>query len=157
MKIDVIDRARLYAISLLNYRPYSEMEIRQRLKKKGFPPKVIDDLISDFKEKSLINDEKFSMLWARSRLQSQGQSFYKIKKELLSKGIDRQIIDSITRGLEQEFSEKETAARLTAKRLAGLKGIDIDKAKRRLYSYLMRRGFSNSVVFEVINEAYPDT
>ncbi|MDD5504881.1 MAG: regulatory protein RecX [Candidatus Omnitrophica bacterium] len=157
MKIDVFDRARLYAVSLLNYRPRTEAEIRQKLKKKGFPAHVINSLVADFKEKSLIDDKKFSMLWTRSRLQGQGHSFRKIKRELLLKGVDRQLIDNTAVGLKQEFSEMEIALKLSANRMASFKGIDAGKAKRRLYSYLMRRGFSNSIVFEVINEAYPDT
>ena len=153
----ISDKAKLYAYRLLNYRPRSEQEIRYKLKEKGFAEEIIDCLVVELKSRSLIDDYDFARLWAKSRLQSSGRSFSNIKRELLIKGIAEDIIENVIARLRNDFNEYDIAKRLIEIRLRSVLGIDKDRAQHRLYSYLKRRGFSDSVIYKVINETYTDT
>jgi regulatory protein len=154
METDIIKKARSYAYRLLNHRPRSEKEIRQKLYCKGFSKRVIDNILSDLKDKSFVDDNCFARLWMESRLQSSGQGFFKIKHELFQKGISEDIIENVTEQLKGSFDEYDIAAGLVQRRLAAIKGLDSDKARQRLYCYLKRRGFSGNTIQRVLDETH---
>ena len=137
-----------YAFLLLKYRLRSEKELFHRLKKKGFPEEKIKELISFLKERNFLNDEEFAREWIASRLRK-GFGLRRISEELREKGISQQL-------WEEEFSklnycEKETVEELARRKFAKLKDLPYFKARNRLYAYLMRRGFSNEIVQEVLD------
>jgi regulatory protein len=157
MAKSIPDKAELYAYRLLNYRPRTELEIRDKLKKRGFAEDIIDCLVLKLKEKSLVDDYNFARMWVKFRMQGNNHGFFKIRQELLEKGIDKDIIEDVLQLLKKDFNEYDTAMQLIGPRLKSICGLDKDKAQRRLYSYLKRRGFSGSIIYRVINEAYTDT
>jgi regulatory protein len=157
MKTDNISQAISYAHRLLNYRPRSEKEIRNRLIYKGFDRDTVDSVVSQLKEKSFIDDYGFARLWAGSRLQNSGQGFIKTKQELLQKGISEDIIDDIIIRIKENFDEYDSANSLIKRRLVLMTGLDRGKALQRLYAYLKRRGFSGDTIRRILNETYPDT
>ncbi len=70
---NILAKARLYTYRLLNYRPRSEQEIRDKLKKRDFGEAIIDSIVLELKNRSLIDDYNFARFWAKSRLQANGQ------------------------------------------------------------------------------------
>jgi regulatory protein len=157
MAKSISDKAESYAYRLLNYRPRTELEIRDKLKKRGFAEDIIDCLVLKLKEKSLVDDYNFARMWVKSRIQGNNHGFFRIRQELLEKGIDKDTIEDVVQLLNKDFNEYDTAKQLIESRLKSVCGLDKDKAQRRLYSYLKRRGFSDSVIYKVINETYADT
>jgi regulatory protein len=157
MAKSISDKAESYAYRLLNYRPRTEQEIRDKLKKKDFSEELIGTLISKLKERSLIDDRNFARLWIESRMQSSSHGFLRIRHELLQKGIDKNIIEDIAEQFKRDFDEPDMAKGLVEARIKSVCGLHKDKARQRLYSYLKRRGFSDSVIYKAINEAYADT
>ena len=157
MENSISTKAESYAYRLLNYRPRSEQEIRDKLKKRGFAEEIIDCLVLELKNRSLIDDYNFARLWMKSRLQSSGQSFSNVRRELLRKGIADDIIEDVTAQIEKDFNEYDIAKGLIEMRLRLVQGLDRHKAQYRLYGYLKRRGFSDNIIYKVINEAYADT
>jgi len=108
----------------------------------------------DLKEGGLVDDKRFAKLWARTRSQLSPRGFSLIRMELLSKGIDRDIIDHTLDELKEDFDEEEIARGLFNSRLRLVKGLDRAKAKQRLFGYLKRRGFSSNTIYKLLNEAY---
>jgi regulatory protein len=157
MAKSIPDKAESYAYRLLNYRPRTELEIRDKLKQRGFAEDIIDCLVLKLKEKSLVDDYNFARMWAKYRMQGNNHGFFKIRQELLEKGIDKNTVEDIEQLLKEDFNEYDTAKQLIMPRLKSMGGLDKDKAQRRLYSYLKRRGFSSGTIYKVINEAYTDT
>jgi len=149
-----LDRAKSYAERLLSYRSRSEEELNRRLRDKGYSSQVRSRTILDLKEEGLVDDKKFAKLWARMRFQTSPRGFSLIKMELLSKGIDRDIIDHTIDELKEDFNEEEIARGLFNSRLRLVKGLDSAKAKQRLFGYLKRRGFSSNTVYKLLNETY---
>ncbi len=150
------DKALAYTHKLFSFRPRSEKELRERLNRRGYNSAVIDRVITEYKQKGSLNDERFAKLWGLSRLQSKPSSLLKIKHELTLKGIDPQTTENVLGELKEDFDEYETAKALAEKRKYVLAGVDKLKAKKRLFDYLKRRGFSSDITYKVLNETFKD-
>jgi regulatory protein len=136
---------------LLKFRLRSEKEVRDRLKKKKFDAETIEDTVSFLKEKAFIDDEQFARAWIRSRVKKP-LGIRRLKVELRLKGIDKAIIDAGINELKSDYSEEDVVKSIAKNRLSRLKGIDQQKAKKRVYAYLLRRGFSPESIIEVLNK-----
>lgn len=144
-------KARSYAFLLLKYRQRSEKEIIDRLKKKKFPEELINETIVFLREKKFIDDLAFSQAWIRERL-AHSIGPRRLKQELKSKGISEEIIENNLREAQESYSEAETVRELAASRFNRLKNVEPGAAKRRIYAYLLRRGFSPETVIDTINQ-----
>ncbi len=137
---------------LLKFRLRSEKEIRLRLKKKKFDQKIIEETVAFLKDKEFINDNYFAQAWLESRLK-RPLGLRRIKEELRQKGIDKEIINSQISEIKKDYSEEEIVAEIAKARFNRLKNIERELAKRRLYAYFLRRGFSPEIVIDVLNQS----
>lgn len=135
---------------MLKFRPRTEREIYQGLKKKHFDVQVIKSTISFLREKEFLDDGSFAKLWIASRLKKP-LGLRRIIEELISKGIDKAIIQKYIAEVKKDYVEDGIIAKIAQERFSRLKGIEPEKAKRRVFGYLVRRGFSIGAVMEVIN------
>lgn len=148
---DIRQKARGYAFLLLKFRLRSEKEIYERLKKKKIPEEIIRETLAFLKEKKFIDDNLFAQAWIASRLKKP-LGLGRIKEELRIKGIAQEIIDSQLSEIKDGYCEEEIVAAIARQRFAKLKNIDPQKAKRRVYAWFLRRGFSADAVIEAINQ-----
>ena len=148
-----LERAKNYAFLLLKFRPRSEYEIYQRLKKKKLDEEVIKGVLSFLKEKAFLDDKLFTCAWIESRLKKPF-GLHRIRQELKLKGIDQQIINSQVAALKEGYSEEEIVRKIARARLAKTKNIALQTAKRRIFSYLIRRGFSADIVSDTVKELW---
>lgn len=143
--------AKAYAFFLLKFRLRSEKELEARLKQKGFSLQLSQDTVNFLKEKEFIDDRVFAKAWVASRLKRQF-GLRRIKQELIQKGISKEIIEDLLVEAKECFSESQTARQLAQERFLKLKNIEPQKARARVYGYLMRRGFSPEIVSEIVNK-----
>ena len=148
---DPFVRARDYAFLLLKFRLRSICEITQRLKKKKFAPEVIEGTILFLKERSFLDDAVFCRAWVDSRLRK-SLGFGRIRQELNLKGIDRVLVEAVISELKSGYCEKEIVRKVAGLKFDKLKSVEPIAAKRRLYAFLIRRGFSPDVASETTNE-----
>ena len=149
-RVDGFDKARDYAFLLLKFRLRTEFELIQRLQKKKFSVETANEVVAFLKEKRFIDDNVFAKAWLNSRLK-RPLGLRRIKQELRQKGIDKAVIETEI-GKVKGYSEAETVLELAKERLGKLKTIEPVKAKRRVYEFLLRRGFSPEVVIDVLNQ-----
>lgn len=147
----MLQTARNYSFLLLKFRPRSEKEIYARLKKKKFNPEIIEKTLSFLKERGFVDDKYFAKAWIESRIKKP-LGLRRLREELRIKGIAWQIIDNQINEIKKDYPEEIIVANLAQERLNKIKGIDSQKAKRRIFSYLVRRGFSPDVVMDVIDQ-----
>lgn len=138
---EYVDSARKVALRFISYRPRSESEVRRRLHK-SFSVAVVDAVISDLVNLSIIDDVKFAEIWCSSRESLNPKSAKAIKNELISKGISESIASSVISRLD----DFDTAMRVGQKYLKRLTGHNYNQFTRKLYGYLQRRGFSQSII-----------
>lgn len=149
--IDLLQKAKNYAFLLLKFRLRSENELRQRFEKKKFNTQIIERTLSFLKDKGFIDDKYFAKIWTESRVK-RPLGIRRLKQELIIKGIDKAIIDSQINEIKKDYPEEEIVASIAKDRLNKLKGYDPQKARRRVYAYLLRRGFSPEVVINVLTQ-----
>jgi regulatory protein len=126
----------------LSYRPRSEGEIRQWLHKRGFANEVAEKAIAKLKEQNLSDDFAFAQFWTENRLSFRPKSKRLIRKELSDKKVAAEIIEQVTKNIDDE----EIAYKLASSRMPSLAHLDYPDFYRRLSSYLTYRGFSYEVI-----------
>jgi len=142
-------KAKERALRLLSYRDRSEKEIIDRLKRIGYRQSIIDWVLSELKRLKLIDDARFSVSMARTKMISKPVGEFLLRRELAQKGIaDGLIEDAITR-IYEEKDQSELAFELAEKQFQKFKNLEKIKAKKRISDFLLRRGFH----WDVINDA----
>lgn len=148
------DKALLAAARLLEARPRSSAEIRQRLRRKEFPPEAIEQAVARLAELGLLDDAAFSRYWVESRQSFRPRGRLALRDELRRKGVDRDTIDeALAEASEGEDPDAERAraeqvARAALRRYAD--SPDRITFQRRLGGMLQRRGFSLEVIRPIL-------
>ncbi len=140
---DAYFRAREKAYHLLSYRQRSSSELSERLLRKGIPRHTVNRVIDRLSELQMIDDESFARNFAAARLRSKGYGPVRVRGELIRKGISRDIIESTLDEAYENASLDELALAAATRILHRLiKEPDPGKRRKKLTSYLTRRGFS---------------
>lgn len=147
----LLQKARDYAFLLLKFRLRSEKELYERLKRKKFSEEVIKDVVASLKEKGFLDDDFFAKSWLKERIKKP-LGLARLAQELKIKGINKEIIDSSLKEVKKDYNEAEVVAGIVKYKLDKLRGIEPQKRKARIYSYLLRRGFSPDIVIDKVNQ-----
>jgi len=146
-------RAKQTVFRLFRFRPRSEKEIAERLRKKEIPEDTIKKTILYLKRSELIDDRMFAKGWISSRLKKPfGLS--RIRFELKQKGIKDEILSEEMENAVQDYSEIDAVLDLAQRRLRKYGHLEKIKAKQRLYNYLVRRGFKIGTIYKAIKELF---
>lgn len=147
-----VKKAKDYSFKLLSYRPRSIKEIEGRLKKKDYSSRIISEVIKDLKRLKFLNDKEFARMWVESRIKTRPMGRYRLEQELIQKGIDRELIEKVLSNYREE-EEIKLARELAQRKLKrSYRNLDEVTTKRRLYSFLQRRGFSYDTIQEAMKE-----
>lgn len=148
-----LQKARDYAFLLLKFRPRSEKEVSTRLRNKKFDDEIIKETISFLKDRAFLDDEYFAKAWIELRIKKP-LGLRRLKEELRIKGVSDEIINSQISEIRKNYLESEIVRNIARERQRKLNGIDPQKAKRRIYAYLLRRGFSPEMVIDALGELF---
>ncbi|MBR9975773.1 MAG: RecX family transcriptional regulator [Bacteroidetes bacterium] len=151
-RYDNLVQSKLVAERLLGVRMRSERELRQRLLQKGFPPEAVDETIAVFLRVNLLDDAEFARLWVRDRLRLRPRSSSFLRRELRSKGVKDDIITQVLADAFEHKEDIDVARELAASYCRKHPSLEADVLKRRLVGFLQRKGYSASVVYDVVGE-----
>jgi regulatory protein len=160
-------RVREAALHLLSYRARTRRELETKLRQKGFPVTRIRTCLEELEGKGLLDDQAVAAAFVRDRLRHRPRGRSRLVSELRAKGVDADLAGET---IEQVFDDEEVTdaglAREATERWLGRQGAatlralgaggrtpDRDKAKRRLYSYLTRRGFGGQALATALEHA----
>jgi len=144
-------RAKRIAFQLLKFRARSEKEIADRLKRKKISQDNIKKTVDFLKRTELLDDYEFARSWVKSGMFKQ-LGTKRISFELKQKGVSTEIIEEVLDSIKDKYKEANIALDLAKKRLVKYSNIEKFKAKRLIYGFLIRRGFSIDTVDEVMQE-----
>ncbi len=144
-------KARDYAFLLLKFRLRSHREIYERLKRKKFTEEIIKQTLDFLESKGFIDDSVFAKAWIESRIK-RPLGLRRLRQELKIKGINEGIIDSKIVEIKKNYSEADVVRGIAEEKFNKLKTIEPRKAKKRIYDYFIRRGFSPDVVIDIVNQ-----
>ena len=136
------------ALNVLGYRAGSARELRERLLRAGYLGKTVDEVISRLEELGYLNDEEFARELARSKARKYGPR--RIYGDLRRAGIEEEAAREV---VEEEFagrSEYESAREAAQRRYNTVEASDAQA--RRVYGFLVRRGYSASICAEIARE-----
>ncbi|MFC1988714.1 regulatory protein RecX [Chloroflexota bacterium] len=136
----------------LSYRPRSELELRDRLHRRGFDGDRVDKVIARLKEQGLVDDTAFAQFWAENRESFSPRSQRLTRLELKQKGVAEDIIDQTVAAIDDEDSAYWAASR----KARSLTVSDYQSFRRRLGGHLQRRGFSYGVINDTVERIWQD-
>lgn len=137
LRADEAYRAMQAALRYLGYRPRSEKEVRDRLRRGHFPAALIAEVMKRLKDIDLVNDAAFAQFWKEGREISRPRGRRLLKQELHFKGVDRETAEAAV----EDVDEEEGAYRAAVKKVRSLKGLDDKTFRLRLGTFLQRRGY----------------
>lgn len=112
---------------------------------------LVDDdrnFIVDFlNDEGYINDERYCRSYVKSKLSLKKWGVNKIKISLISKGVDRDIIDTVVSEIDQDSYKEELIKLLENKKI---NESDPYKRKAKMIRYAVGKGYSLSMVMEVL-------
>ncbi len=146
------------ALNYLSFRPRSQKEIEGYLAKKisqrenikfsqAKESGSINDVIRKLIKYKYIDDRQFAKWWIESRSRSNPKGNRLIKAELLKKGIDKDIIDSL---LKKTLNQKGLALLVIQKKIKSWKNLPNLEFRNKVYRYLASRGFDFDEIREVV-------
>jgi regulatory protein len=135
------------ALNLLGFRARSEAEIRDRLKRYGYVGETIEVVVLRLKELGYLDDAEFARTKAREKARRYGPR--RVSVELRKSGVGEALAREV---VEEEFAGRSELgeARSAAARRYNERGSDAEA--RRVYGFLVRRGYSAEVCAQVARE-----
>ena len=143
----LLKRAKLRALHLLNAMDRTEEQLRIKLRQNLYPEDVIEKAIQYVKAFGYVEDQGYAQRFIRNRQNA------KSKKELyialMQKGVAREEIEAAMEACYEEADETEAIRRiLEKKRFSPEESTDVEKKK--IFDYLLRKGFRSDDIRQVI-------
>lgn len=137
------------AMHALGYRFRGEEELRKRLVRKGHRDEVVSVVLNELRAEGWLDDERF----AREVVRSSGKRWgpVRLERKLRELGVDSEAADRAIAEVPADDQEAVFES-IVEKKLSEMerRGLDGETAKRRLASFLERRGFAAAAVREKV-------
>ena len=146
--------ARAKALAFLGYRDRSEQEVRRKLERGGFGAAAIDEAVARLHTLGYLDDAAYARNYARARFERGGYGPQRVRADLMRRGVPRALVEQTIADVFDRTDDVLEAARAQARtrwqRLA--REPDPLKRKKKLYDYLLRRGYGYETVHRVVDE-----
>ena len=140
------------ALRFLGYRPRSEAEIRQYLKKQALMDEQSGAVVERLKRAGLVDDAGFAGQWVENRATFKPKAKRALRAELRAKGVAAKEIEAAVAGVDEAKAARQLAAvrapRLIRQNLSKL------EFKRKLGEFLARRGFDYETISDAVERAW---
>lgn len=144
-------QAMITCLRLLAASPKSGHELRKKLEVKGYPGPVIEQALNDLRDQGILDDTAYARnLMARLTL-GKCAGRHKISFELKRHGISKKISDGLLETLSNE-EEAERALEQARLKWAGWASLDPQKRKKRLYDFLVRKGYDFQIAQDILQK-----
>ena len=143
-------KARNSALRILAHREHSVDELSQKLLRRGHAREVVEHVIAECLRLNYLDDHRM-VQQILVRMKRRGFGIHRVRSELLKKGLASAEFEEELRESLSPSEENIVAWRVASKKWESLKtDSDPKKKKMRLQRFLRFRGFSDSVVIEVM-------
>jgi regulatory protein len=141
------------AIKLISYRMRSMSEVQQNLKKQGVSEDAIEAVVDRLQKNGLLNDLSFAQMWIENRNEFRPRAHRMLAIELQQKGIHSEIVSQI---LEETTPDEDLAYAAAHKQVRKYEQLEWQDFRRKLSSFLARRGFSYSTIKPVVDHVWTE-
>ena len=130
-------------LGLLGFRDRSAAELRRRLVQKGVEAPSAAAAVERLVAAGLVDDGRYARSLAFSKAVNGGASRRRVAQELARRGVARDVAEQAIEVVwaEEEVDQRSAVLSLARKRAGALSGLDPVVRRRRLYGFLVRRGY----------------
>jgi regulatory protein len=140
------------ALRLLDYRPRTESEIRQRLTKLSISAPDIEYVVERLKGNRLLDDRQFTQTWIENRSELRPRSRRALAYELKMHGVDQAIIDQSLASVDDEQMAYSAGLRQARK----YETLEWNQFHQKLGRFLAQRGFSYDIIREATRRIWTE-
>lgn len=149
---DIRIRAKKRALHLLERMDRTEHQLREKLKASDYPEDVVEEAIEYVKSFHYLDDERYAETFTRYK--KENLSRQQIKQKLMQKGVSREIIEHAM-DVEYDTDENVHIRNILEKKHFSCE--DADEGEfRRIYNYLLRRGFRSNDILKQMKRTGTD-
>jgi regulatory protein len=148
------------ALNMIALRARASAELRRLLIRKGEAAEFVDVAIERLVRAGFLDDASFAKQFTRSKAVGAGLSRRRVQQELARRGVARDVADAAIAEVfdEEHVDEEGTLERVARKKMKSLARLDVAVQRRRLYSFLARRGYDSDDIARtlrtVVNDAH---
>jgi regulatory protein len=133
-------------LRLLAGRELSVAECRRRLLDREHPLGEVETAIERLLETGALDDGRVARAYARTAVSVKGRGRLRVTRELLQKGIPKDVVTAAAAEIFGDLDERSLVAKAVQKKFRGRPRPAGAADYARLYQHLMRQGFSPAVV-----------
>lgn len=150
-------RAKLRAMNLLLKKTYTSAQLRQKLEEGCYPERVINQALEYVASFHYTDDLQYAVDYITYHEESRSRK--RMEQDLMKRGISRELFEKAWGLWEEQGGHQDEEGMI--RRLLEKKGYDpetCDPAEtRRMYQFLLRKGFSGSQIGKAIRIYSEDT
>lgn len=146
---DNIKKAKNKAYNYLSYRQRTCKEMKKYLESKDFNNHTVENAISQLLSEGYLDDYKFAETFLLEKSALKGYGPYRIKYELLNKGIENNILESVINIYEEDIDK---LTRLVLSKYKNIINEDKEVIYRKVGGFLQRKGHSYDTIKKIINK-----
>ena len=143
---DTAVELRARALRLLARREHSRQELGRKLSPRAESPEALNALLDSLESKKQLSDERFAA--ERTHILSRKFGAARIRQDLKSKGVDREMIERVS-----SEGELERARGILDRKFREPAATREERAKRM--RFLQSRGFSSEIIFSLLSARDP--
>lgn len=142
----IYKRARERALYLLERRPYSVSELRDKLTRNRYPEQIVEQVIAFLEKYGYLDDAEYARMYMNTYISK--RSFKQMSFELLRKGVSKDMIDACIE--ELDVTEQDG---FTRQFLRYTKGKDLRDytVRQKVFRYFYSKGYAASMIEEAVN------
>ncbi len=146
-----IKQAFITSLRLLAASPKSGQELQKKLAGKGYGGEIIEEVLTRLRAQGVLDETRYAQDLVARLTQGSAAGRHKVAFELKRHGVSQKIRNDL---LESLTDEAETERALEQARLKWSDGAKLDpqKRKKRLYDFLIRKGYDFQIVQAVLQK-----
>jgi regulatory protein len=140
------------ALRILARRDHSVTELAQKLTRRGYGQDIVQRVVAECRRLNYLDDERAARQ-VIDRMKLKGMGARRIRGELHRRGLKNEQVEALLGERVTEAEEQAMARRLFLKKWKTFATeLDLNKKKLRLQRFLSYRGFSDSMIHEMLKE-----
>lgn len=137
------------------YQERCHEEVIKKLRSMNMIPQAVDAVVGHLLEHNFLNEERFARSFARGKFRIKHWGRVRIVRELKARDVSRYNIDIALKEID-DTAYFETFDTLAVKQWEAIREKNILKKKKKLFDFLMRKGYESNLIYEAVQNLAND-
>jgi regulatory protein len=146
-----VDEAKKRLERYCSYQDRCHKEVTQKLYEMRMIPEASEILLLYLLEENFLNEERFAKSFSRGKFNIKNWGRNRITLELKQRDISKYNIDMALKEIDQDAYHNKIKF-LAVKKYELLSEPDSIKKKKKLIDFLLRKGYENYLVYDIVKE-----